>query len=497
MKTDLCQTMISMRQHNPAWRLLASTKAPLTASCLKTILDAKPVGVPWDEAVESLAEIFDAHAHDAVYDIAAADDQTPAARKEMRHWLRLGLVVERDGFLIATDALERALHFLGELEGRTMTSTASRLATVQREIENLEARLNPSQEGRVESLRGRISRLEEELAAAERGEFEVLEGSSAQEGIREIHQLALSLRADFRRVEDSYRDADRRLRQRILSEGSHRGDIVDNLLDSHDALVETAEGQVFQSFHEQLVNSVELERMKARLQAILENEETPKSLHRQQRHELRTLIANLVNESRGVLHARSQSERDVRSFLQSGLADEQVRVGGLLQEIFRVALEVDWTSQKMRRSPSTIPPVAMANPNLRLLERLGFREGQDEGRTDLDLTEQSPEIGEMDADFWQAFRALDRTQLFNETLETLKNSEKPLTIRQLAELLPPTHDLETLSYWLGMAREAGIEISEELEQIDLEDEGEIYRFTLPQVGLNHEQSKKLDFEKLG
>lgn len=497
MAGKLSQNLVALRLSHPAWRLLASTKAPLTASCLMNLLEAKPVGVPWEEAVEALARIFEEHAHDATFEIKEADDQTPAARKEMRYWMRLGLVVERDSNLMATDALERALHFLGDLEERTMTSTASRLATVQREIENLEARLNPDQESRVASLEERIARLEDELAAAQRGEFEVLSGAGAREGIREIHQLALSLRADFRRVEDSYREADRNLRQRILSEGNHRGEIVDNLLDSHEALVQTPEGQVFQGFHDQLVNRVELDRMKERLRAILQCEEAPLSLSRKQRHELRTLIANLVDESRGVLHARSRSERDVRSFLQSGLADEQVRVGAVLQEVFKTALDVDWESAKVRRAPSPIPPVAMANPSVRLLERLTFRDGSREEGAELDLSDHSTELADLGDDFWAAFEALDRAQLFEETLEVLKKSGRALTVADLARLLPPTHDLETLSYWVAMAREAGVALSDEVEQIDLEDDGEVFRFTVPEVGLDHEVSKNLNVDRLG
>ena len=459
-----------------------------------SLLEAKPIGVPWEDAVEALARIFEAHAHDAAFEIKEAEDQTPAARKEMRYWMRLGLVVERDGNLLATDALERALSFLGDLEERTMTSTASRLATVQREIENLEARLNPDQESRVASLQERIARLEEELAAAQRGEFEVLAGAAAREGIREIHQLALSLRADFRRVEDSYREADRSLRQRILSEGNHRGEIVDNLLDSHEELVQTPEGQVFQGFHDQLVNRVELDRMKERLRAILQCEEASTSLSRKQRHELRILISNLVDESRGVLHARSRSERDVRSFLQSGLADEQVRVGALLQEVFKTALDVDWESAKVRRAPSPIPPVAMANPNLRLLERLTFRDGTKEEERELDLSETASELGDLGDDFWAAFEALDRGQLFEETLKLLKESGRALTVAELARHLPPSHDLETLSYWLAMAREAGVELSDEVERIDLEDDGEVFRFTIPEVGLEYEASQVLNLD---
>ncbi|MEN1342134.1 DUF3375 family protein, partial [Pseudomonas aeruginosa] len=94
-------------------------------------------------------------------------------------------------------------------------------------------------------------------------------------GIREVYNLATSLRADFRRVEDSWREADRALRQSIISEQSHRGEIVDRLLDGQDALLNTPEGRVFESFQQQLRQSAELEVMRERLRTILRHPAVP------------------------------------------------------------------------------------------------------------------------------------------------------------------------------------------------------------------------------
>lgn len=498
MSRELCQQLITLRQSNPAWVMLASNKAPLTASCLKTILDSKPIGVPWDEAVEVLARIFAEHANDPIYELSAVDDFSLAARRELRSWLKRGLVVERDGQLMATDMLERALQFLTELEDRTMTSTASRLATVQREIESLEARLNPDQDTRVQALQDRLAALQKELAAAKEGDFEVLTGAHAEENIREIYQLALSLRADFRRVEDSYRQADRELRQRILAENHHRGSIVDQLLDNHDSLVETAEGQVFASFHDQLVKPLELDRMKQRLRSILGNEAASQSLKPTQQRELRALIPNLVSESQGVIEARARSERDVRSFLKSGLADEQIKVGNLLTDLLSKALDVDWASQKVRRTPSPLPPLAIKCSNLKLIERLGFREAEDDESLGLQLHDQTSSLDNLGADFWQAFQSLDRAELFEKTLQLLREKGEPITIRELALALPPSHDLETLTFWLAMAREAGIPLAKEVEEIDLVDPGgQGYRFTIPATNLTYEKSRKTTIEQLG
>jgi Protein of unknown function (DUF3375) len=491
MNSEACQRLIKLRRNHPAWLLLASRNGALILASLKSLIDAHPGGIDFEEAVEHLRGLFADNANDGNFEVG--DDHAIAARRELRQWLKRGLVVERDGQLLATDALQRSFHFLDSLEDQAMTSTASRLATVQREIENLEAQLTHSQSARETSLKQRIAALEEELAAVQSGDFAVLSGSQAIEGIREVYQLAVSLRADFRRVEDSYREADRSLKQRIIGEKQHRGKIVDELLDGHEALVQTVEGRVFESFHQQLVKTVELEQMKQRLRSILENENADSALDRTQKADLRSLVSRLVQESAHVIQARARSERDVRAFLKSSLADEQIRVGALLQDLFQVALDVDWQSQTVRRTPGPLPPIAVGLPNLPLVERLLFKEVGDDSSGDLDLTILNADPTQMDAEFWRAYRALDCTQLFEATIDHLRKSGEPLTIRALAAALPPSHDLETLVYWLAMAREAGIEIDDEEEVIDLYSDGEGWtRFYVPSVNLTFRAVEKLD-----
>lgn len=491
MTRELSQRLIALRRNHPAWVLLASRNGPLILASLRTLFDAYAGGVEFEVAVEHLSLVFGDYANDAEFELG--DDHPLTARRELRQWLKRGLVVERNGQLLATDALQRAMHFLDSLDDQTMTSTASRLATVQRAIETLEAQLSPSQTGRAELLRARIEALQQDLAAVMSGAFSVLDGPPAEEGIREVYQLAISLQADFRRVEDSYREADRSLRQRIISEKQNRGEIVDELLGSHDALVQTVEGQVFESFHQQLVKTSELEQMKGRLRSILGNKNTDRALQRKQKADLRQLVSRLVQDSERVIQARARSERDVRSFLKSGLADEQMRVGSLLQDIFQVALEVDWQSQQVRRAPSPLPPVGIATPNLPLVDRLLVKQIDQEGAGDLDLTLSEADPTQMDDEFWRAFHSLDREALFGATVAHLQATGRPLTISELAKALPPTHDLETLAYWLTMARQTGATLVDCEEVIELFNEQDGWtRFHVPKVNLSHESTVQLD-----
>ena len=194
-----------------------------------------------------------------------------------------------------------------------------------------------------------------------------------------------------------------------------------------------------------------------------------------------------------MIQARARSERDVRSFLQSGLADEQIRVGALLQEIFQTALDVDWQSQKVRRAPAPLPVVGVVVNNLPLHERFLVKETGEQHSDIPDFNAHSTELDQMDEEFWQAYRALDREQLFNTTLAELKRHGKTVTLKDLAAALPPSHDLETLVYWLAMAREAGVAIGDEAEAIDLfSDEDGWIRFHVPQVQLSFTEVADLE-----
>ena len=491
---ELARRLVGFRRSHPAWLLLASPRGPLILGALKSLIEAHPGGVDLEVAVEHLSASMMRHFDDPDFEIG--DQPERVARRELRGWIKRKLIVERDGQLLATDALQRCFQFIESLEDQTMTSTASRLATVQRAIESLSAGLSGDQEERAVLLEQRIAKLQDELDNVRQGNFEVLTGSRAAEEIREVYQLAISLRNDFRRVEDSFRLADRRLRETILSNARNRGEIVDELLDGHESLLETAEGQVFDGFYQQLVQSADLDLMKSRLRQILVNPSSDDALDTKQKSDLRRLVRHLLDESQRVIQARAQSERDVRGFLKSGFADEHFRIGELVQEIMRVALAVDWQSQSVCRTPSTLPPIAVDVSYLPLISRLRVKQFDQADSEELNLEVTTADSDGLDEEFWSAYHSLDRQRLFEETLAELKAAGRPMTIGELAAVLPPTHDLETLSYWLTMAREAGIELQDEEESIDLTDEAQTTRFFVPWLQLSEDAIAELEPDRL-
>ena len=126
------QKYLHAREQHPAWLLLASRRAPLMLSCLEAVFEHQRDGVPFDAAVQALADMLAAHANDPDFEVNAEDVATQA-RHELREWIRRALITEREGRVFETDALKTALRFAAQWDHRMMTSTASRLAVVQRE----------------------------------------------------------------------------------------------------------------------------------------------------------------------------------------------------------------------------------------------------------------------------------------------------------------------------------------------------------------------------
>ncbi len=423
-----------LRHQHAAWQLLASRRAPLILSCLQPLFERASKQVLLEDAEAYLSDTFADFANDDSFGVQA-DNFPLQARRELRTWIKKGLIIERQGEIFATDALQRVLQFIDGLsEQRLMTSTASRLATVQQKIEQLSIRLSTDVDTRRDYINKEIQRLQQQLAELDDGHFDVLTDDEAVEEIQDLYSLAMSLKDDFRRVEDTYRDADRDLRHKIIQTQTHRGEIIDQLLDNHDALLQTAEGRVFEHFHKQLQHSVQLDDSKRHLRDIMHCPSSRHALNLEQQSNLRWLFMGLTVEAGKVGEARARSERDVSQFMRTGLASEHHRVGQLLNELLEVAIDIDWEQASTRRTDTPLPPIGVDIGAVPIIERLRCKDiATDSVETALDLHTNDMALDDMDGEFWNSFDSLDRLQLVDDTLTVLQHAEKPLNLLELAE----------------------------------------------------------------
>lgn len=86
---------IHARHHHPAWQLLAARRAPLILSCLQTLFEHSQNGVGFDDALRALAEMLADRGNAGEFE-SGDEDYAVQAPKELRSWIKLSLVVERE-----------------------------------------------------------------------------------------------------------------------------------------------------------------------------------------------------------------------------------------------------------------------------------------------------------------------------------------------------------------------------------------------------------------
>lgn len=491
-----------LRKTHPAWALLCARSAPYLISLLKPLIEDKSTSLTFEDAAEKLAimlkEFDDEGEKEA---ILSGKERNPLAeaRSELHEWIKRRLLVERRGSIFGTDSLQIAMGFVSELDSqRFMTSTASRLSTVQNAVEELSSNLNPDPKARIRRLERRISKDQKLLEKAKRGEIDVLSGDRAKESIREVFQLTMTLPNDMIRVAEAYQKEGRTIREQIAAEQSTRGDVLKHFLDSNDRLLRTPEGTVFDAFFAQLRETEDLERMRGSIEAILKNPHTVSALTSQQQRDFGTILKRLVDDSLRVIEARSSSEKSVQAFIDQNMSGDNRAVGRLLGEILGIALKVDWGSSAIRKSLAPLPPIAVFEGTVPSVSRYLISSPSAKEKGEFDLTPKELGFDDIKDEVSVLTGKLNRKAFANETIQILEaSSERGFSISELYGLITPKDELDAISVWLQMCNEADVEEEGENRELFItqpQDEGGgKLIFTVPLIYLTSKSFKLYKF----
>ena len=498
---SLAKQYRQMRYTNEAWRLLTARRAPLILACAERLFINSHDSVSMNDAIELLARCFDEFANDSDFDIHQKDTYV-LAKTEWQTWLKRGLIVEKNQVVFATDALQKVISFIKTLDEATiMTSTASRLQTVQSEVQKVYSALNPNKADRENYLQAQIDQLQAELERVRQGDFQILSDTEAIEQIQNIYQLSTGLYVDFRRVEDSYRVMDQKLREDAIRDNFHRGDMLTGLLDSHEQLINTPEGRVFYNFNQALQRDT-LDALKDHIRQIISYPITAQSLNARQLYEFSQLTYTLTREARRVNRAKQQIEHDVKNFVQSVQSSEHHRVGALLKQLFQYALAIDWQNRSTQQSFRNYPHFAPAVHRVPIVARTSINQAlvHDEVTT-LNLQTKHVSLDQFDSSFWQAFDRLDEAAWLQQIKDSLQTIGQPVSVAALlrCQAPPKRHDLEAIAFLMALARyvAANFDHAIDYEYVDLIDEqGALWRYRLPKVVLEYPIVAKIQLEDL-
>jgi flagellar motility protein MotE (MotC chaperone) len=263
----------ALRRSHPAWRLLRAEHAPLVIAFLHRTFIAPNVRTLAQPELASKLEdfLFDLRrtAGDAAYPRPAVEYLDDWASDE-KGFLRKYYAEEGDEpHFDLTPAAEKALEFVVALGERQLVSTESRLLTVFELLRQLTEGTLADPEAHAHELERRRAAIDAEIARLREGHVDLMEPAQIKDRFLQLAATARGLLSDFRALEQSFRDLDRGVRERIATWEGGKGELLDDVLGERDAIADSDQGRSFRAFWDFLMSPARQEELTARLATVL------------------------------------------------------------------------------------------------------------------------------------------------------------------------------------------------------------------------------------
>jgi uncharacterized protein DUF3375 len=264
--------LANLRRNHPAWRLLAADNAVFVIGFLfQCFVRPNVRSLSEPEAVSRL----DDYLH---YLRERLGEQAPArsAREYLvdwadnaRGWLRRYYPPDSDEpHFDLTPGAERAIHWLTSLEQRNFVGAESRLKLVFDLLHEIADGSETDPDVRIAELERRRGLLDLEIERVRAGHIALLEPTQLRERFLQARDTALALLADFRQVEQNFRELDRQVRERITTAEGGKAHVLEEVFGEHDAITSSDQGRSFRAFWDFLMSVARQEEISVLLKRI-------------------------------------------------------------------------------------------------------------------------------------------------------------------------------------------------------------------------------------
>lgn len=326
----------------PAVRLIRATNAPLVLGFMYRVFkSAQHVTLPEGQLRAALEAYLDeCRGEDPLaYPKTAAEYLADWCSDSLAFLRRYYGATSDEPLYELTTGSEKALLWLESLRATRFVGTESRLESIFAGLDEILKFSDDNPDRRIEQL---LAETQEIHAKIDRirasGHAEAFTPVQINERYARILATARELLADFRQVEDNFKRIAHEIAERHARPGVTKGAIVGHLLDSHDALRKSEQGQSFFSFWELLLSpdrQIRFQEQVAQTSALAvldaENRESLLLSH---------FISHLLREGESVVASHQRLSANLRRVLDTTHLAERRRLGELLQEIRQSALAV-------------------------------------------------------------------------------------------------------------------------------------------------------------
>lgn len=358
-----------------------------------------------------------------------------------------------------TTGSEKALLWLESLRQTRFVGTESRLESVFAGLDEILKFSDGDPAHRIEQLLAEVAVIHAQIDRIRAtGHAESFTPVQINERYDRVLATARELLADFRQVEDNFKRIAREIAEQHARPGVTKGAIVGHLLDSHDALRKSEQGQSFFAFWELLLSPDKQLRFQEQVEQVAALGKLD-SGHRENVL-LRHFISHLLREGEGVVESHQRLSTNLRRVLDTTHLAERRRIGELLQEIRQAALTVRSAppSETDFFEVNVFPDVfgSLSRPLWQAPESVASRGPIEE------------ETGRLSLDELRRLHALPEIRLrqLRENVETCLMEMETVTLSQVIKRFPPREGvMEIVGYLIVASDELRHYIADDLDEI--------------------------------
>lgn len=325
---------------HPAVRLLRSPNAALTLTFLhRAFKEHHAISVPESHLRARLENFLDeARMHrPGAYTQTAADYLAAWCGTEQLLLKKLYSDEADEPVFELTTAAERAMQWLEDLQARPFVGAESRLELIFRQLEEIVLFSTPDAERRVAALRAQQAALQSQIDVVEATHTaETYTSVQLTERFANALDLARGLSGDFRQLEENFKEVARALAEAQTKPGATKGRIVGQLLDTHAALKDSAQGQSFYAFWNLLSSPERQQRWRELIRHVHQLDGIDSRLRSNRL--LERLSSRLLVEGERVVRSNERMAATLRRALESAATGEDRRLRELIREIQQLAL---------------------------------------------------------------------------------------------------------------------------------------------------------------
>ncbi|TYZ31035.1 DUF3375 domain-containing protein [Selenomonas caprae] len=457
----------NLRMNHAAWRLLRADQAAFIAAFFyREFIAGKRRGIEAQELLEHLdLFLYDAQRQTEGEAFGRSPQDYLEIWSDSDHgWLRK-YEYHDEWYYDLTAPAQKAVEWLVSLHKQDFVGTESRLRTVFNLLHEIARETDTDAEHRKAYLLAQQEKIAAELAEIEASGVVKprLDDVQVKERFLQAENTAQAILADFREVEENFRELTRKVQDDVVKWTRGKGELLEKIFGESDIIRKSEQGRSFMAFWRYLMLSQQQEDFRTTMAQISEAASIRELLPD---HPLASINREWVRAAGSVQQTLAQLSAQLRRYVDEAYLQEERTIYQLIQRIETQALERrdDMPAGEFTSIRETAPAVQLP------MERRLYAPPQATRLVSPVLQAGSGDDGELAAIFDQVI--VDREKLQENVAELL--AERPeVTLAEVLAVHPLQQGLPELLGYLVLASHAASEAfdSSTLEHIIFERDG--------------------------